>query len=172
MNHFLLNIALALVWAALTGVFDPANLFVGFVLGYLTLLVAQRALDPSPYFGTLRQALAFTVFFVMELILANLRMAADVVTPTHYMRPRVLALPLDAATDVEITALAHLISLTPGTLSLDVSSDRQLLYIHAMYAPDADRVRRDIKGGFERRLLALIRGGAPQEERENHGLRN
>ena len=158
MNYFLLNILLALVWAAFTGIFAPGNLLIGFGLGYLALLTARRALDPSPYFGKMRQALSFAIFFVKELILANLRVAADVVTPTHYMRPRVLAVPLDAQSDVEITALANLISLTPGTLSLDISTDRRVLFIHAMYAADADRIRRDIKQGLERRLLDLVRG--------------
>jgi multicomponent Na+:H+ antiporter subunit E len=70
----------------------------------------------------------------------------------------VLAIPLDAVTDLEITAFANLISLTPGTLSLDVSTDRRVLFIHAMYAGDADQTRRDIKQGLERRLLGLVRG--------------
>jgi multicomponent Na+:H+ antiporter subunit E len=163
MNYFLLNIALAFAWAAFTGVFAPGNLLLGFGLGYLALLLARPALDPSPYFGKMRQVLSFTMFFVKELILANLRVAADVVTPTHYMRPRVLAVPLEAQSDVEITALANLISLTPGTLSLDISTDRRVLFIHAMYAADADRIRRDIKRGMERRLLDLVRG--PDAER-------
>jgi multicomponent Na+:H+ antiporter subunit E len=158
MNYFLLNIALALAWAAFSGRFDPENLLFGFVLGYVALLMARRALEPSPYFGKMRQALSFALFFFKELILANLQVAADVVTPTPHMQPRVLAIPLDAKTDVEITALANLISLTPGTLSLDVSTDRRVLFIHAMYATDADQTRRDIKQGLERRLLDLMRG--------------
>jgi len=157
-NYFLLNIALALAWAAFTGVFHPGNLLFGFVLGYVALLMARRALDPSPYFGKMQQGLGFSLFFFKELLLANLQVAADVVTPTHYMRPRVVAIPLEAKTDVEITALANLISLTPGTLSLDVSTDRRVLFIHAMYAADAEQTRRDIKQGLERRLLELIRG--------------
>jgi multicomponent Na+:H+ antiporter subunit E len=166
MSYLVLNIALGLAWAALTGVFTPTNLLVGFVLGYLMLLATRRALGPSPYFRKVRQAVGFAAFFLVELILANLRVAADVVTPTHYMRPRVLAVPLDAVTDTEITALANLISLTPGTLSLDVSSDRRVLYIHAMYADEAEAARRQIKDTLERRLLALIRGATAPRRRE------
>ncbi|MBI2997309.1 MAG: Na+/H+ antiporter subunit E, partial [Deltaproteobacteria bacterium] len=84
--------------------------------------------------------------------------AHDVLTPPFYMRPRVLALPLDALTDIEITLLANLISLTPGTLSLDVSSDQRVLYVHAMYAADAEAARREMKDGLERRMLRLLRG--------------
>ena len=166
MNYFLLNIALALAWAAFTGRFDPENLLFGFVLGYVALLMARRALNPSPYFGTMRQAIGFTLFFLKELTVANLQVAAEVVTPGYSMQPRVLAIPLDAITDLEITAFANLISLTPGTLSLDVSTDRRVLFIHAMYAADADRTRHDLKQGLERRLLDLVRGEPVRGNRE------
>ncbi|MFH1907602.1 MAG: Na+/H+ antiporter subunit E [Chloroflexota bacterium] len=164
MNYFVLNLGLALAWAALTGEFSPANLLIGFGLGYLILLAARRALGPSSYFGKVRQAMGFALFFLWELLLANLRVAYDVLTPRHHMQPRVIAVPLDAQTDAEITALANLISLTPGTLSLDVSSDRRVLYIHVMYASDAEAVRREIKDGLEQRLLALVRGAETDNE--------
>ena len=158
MTYFFLNIALSLVWAALTGNFVPANLITGFILGYAALFVVHRALDPSDYFQKVWQVIGFVLFFLWELVVANLRVAFDVLTPRHYMQPRVIALPLDARTDAEITALAYFISLTPGTLTLDVSTDRRTMFIHAMYAPDADALRREIKQGVERRLLRLMRG--------------
>jgi multicomponent Na+:H+ antiporter subunit E len=158
MTYFVLNIALSLVWAALTGNFEPANLITGFILGYAALFVVRRALDPSDYFLKVWQVIGFVLFFLWELLIANLRVAYDVLTPRHYMQPRVIALPLDARTDAEITALAYFISLTPGTLTLDVSTDRRTMFIHAMYAPDADALRREIKQGVERRLLRLMRG--------------
>lgn len=159
MSYFLLNIALALAWAALTDELSPANLLFGFGLGYLTLLAARRALGPSSYFGKVRLALGFALFFLWELILSNLRVAHDVLTPRHRMQPRVIAVPLDAQTDAEITMLANLISLTPGTLSLDVSTDRRVIYIHSMYAADAESARREIKNGLERWVLDLLSNG-------------
>jgi multicomponent Na+:H+ antiporter subunit E len=59
--------------------------------------------------------------------------------------------------DNEITMLSNLLTLTPGTLSLDVSADRKVLYVHAMYIDDVDEVRRKIKEGFERRILEVLR---------------
>ncbi len=155
---FLLNIGLALIWAILTGLFSPANLAAGFILGYFVLRAARRIMKPSQYFNTLPNFFEFAGYFIWELILANLRLAYDVLTPRHRMRPRVLALPLDTKTDGETTLLATLISLTPGTLSLDVSADRSMLYVHAMYASDPDAVRRAIKKGLEKRVIDLIRG--------------
>lgn len=73
------------------------------------------------------------------------------------MKPGIVKVPLDAKSDIEITLLANLISLTPGTLSLDVSNDRKVLYVHAMYISDKEKFINDIKQGFERRLLEILR---------------
>jgi len=159
MTMFLWNILLALSWAALSGNFTVSNVSIGFGLGYLVLWMMQRVLGPSKYFIKVHQVIRFALFFLWELILANLRVAYDVATPKHHSRPGVIAIPLDVKTDLEITMLANLITLTPGTLSLDVSADRRVLYIHAMYIDndDIDAARRKIKHGFERRVLELLR---------------
>lgn len=157
MIGFLWNVLLAVVWAALTGNFAPANLLLGFVLGFLVLFFARTVAGSASYAGKLAQALQLAGYFLWELLLANLRVAYDVLTPRPHMRPGVIAIPLDARTDAEIAVLANLITLTPGTLSLDVSADRRTLYIHAMYLDDVDAARRKIKNGFERRVLAVLR---------------
>jgi multicomponent Na+:H+ antiporter subunit E len=99
----------------------------------------------------------FLLYILWETLLANLRVARDVITPSYYTRPGIIALPLDAETDTEITWLANLLSLTPGTLSLDLSEDRKELYVHVMFLHDVDKVKEQIKSGFERRLLELLR---------------
>jgi multicomponent Na+:H+ antiporter subunit E len=101
--------------------------------------------------------LGFALFYVWELILANLRVAYDVLTPKPRIRPGVLAIPLQAKTDAEITMLANLITLTPGSVSLDVSSDRRFLYLHAMYIADVEKYRESIKEQMERRVLEVLR---------------
>ncbi len=158
---FAWNMALALAWAALHGEFSLTSLSAGFVVGYvlLAMLVKGGLVGENPYTGRVSRALGFTAFFLWELVIANIRIAYDVLTPRHHMKPGIVAIPLDAKTDAEITLLANFITLTPGTLSLDVSEDRRLLYIHAMYITggDPDTVRADVKGGFERRLLETLR---------------
>ena len=91
------------------------------------------------------------------MVKANIQVAIEVVTPTHHMKPGIVSVPLDAKTDVEITFLANLITLTPGTLSLDVSTDRKVLYVHSMYVHNKQEFIDDIKNGFEKRLLAILR---------------
>jgi multicomponent Na+:H+ antiporter subunit E len=79
-----------------------------------------------------------------------------VITLAHTMRPGVVAVPLELQTDAAITLLANLITLTPGTLSLDVSADRRVLYVHTMYLDDVEQFRREIKEGFERRVIEVF----------------
>lgn len=153
----LTNLLLALAWMALTGAFDPPNLFIGFALGYALLWVVRRGPRGAAYFVRAKRITSFTIFFLKELIRANLRVAHDVLTLRIHMKPAVVAIPLDAETDAEITLLANLITMTPGTLSLEVSEDRSTLYLHAMFVDDPEALRREIKEGFERRLLEVMR---------------
>jgi multicomponent Na+:H+ antiporter subunit E len=143
----------------MTGEFAPLNFAIGFALGLLILFFARRVVGTPNYLVKTVQVLELVAFLLWELLLANLRVAYDVLTPGYHMRPGVVAIPLDAKSDIEITLLANLITLTPGTLSLDVSSDRSVLYIHVMYVDndDLDEVRRKIKSGFERRVLEVLR---------------
>jgi len=159
MTGVLWNILLALAWAGMTENFTPSNLTIGFLLGLIVLFFARRVVGTPNYPIKICQVLGLQLFTVWELILANLRIAYEVITPNYNMRPGVVAVPLDAKTDAEITLLACLITLTPGTLSLDVAADRSVLYIHVMYVDndDLEAVRRTIKQGFERRVLEVLR---------------
>jgi multicomponent Na+:H+ antiporter subunit E len=157
MTTFLANMLLALVWSAMTGNFAGSNLLLGFVLGYVALYLAQRMFGESAYFGRVGRIARFAAFYVVELFKANWKVAIDVVTPRHRSRPGIVAVPLDARTDAEITVLANLLTMTPGTLSIDVSDDRRVLYVHAMFVEDAAEFRRDIKQNFERRVLEMLR---------------
>lgn len=166
MNFFLLNIMLALSWGALTGDFHPSNLFVGFVLGYFALFIVRRALEPSDYFVKVFQVIRFTLYFIWELLVANFRVAFDVLTPGFHMRPRVIGIPLDVETDAEIMALTYFINLTPGSVVLDISTDKSTMFVHVMYAPDAEAMKKEIKEGGERRILKLMRGTQTEKGRK------
>ena len=159
MRVFLGNVVLAFVWAAAAGRFTLPDLALGFGLGYLVLLFAARGTGPSPYFGKAPRVIRFALFYLWQMVLSNLRMAHDLVTPTYFMRPGVIAVPLDAKTDTEITLLANLITLTPGSVTLDLSPDRRVLYVHVMYIDhgDVDEARRRIKDDIERRVLEVLR---------------
>lgn len=101
--------------------------------------------------------LKIAALMVFELVVSSLAVAWDVITPRHRSRPGILALPLDVRTDLEITVFANLLSLTPGTLGMDVSADRRFLYLHAMFIDDPAAVRTRLKHTFERRVLEALR---------------
>lgn len=157
MNLFLLNIFLAIGFSAVLGQFNLTGFAAGFVVGYLALWLTKPLYDSTRYFRRLNGALRLIGFFVKELVVSNFRVMWDVITPRHISRPGIIGIPLDAKTDVEITLLANLISLTPGTLSIDVSDDKALLYVHVMFLDDVEETRRSIKGGLEKRLLEVMR---------------
>lgn len=157
MNCFSWNLILALIWVAISGTLTGSNLVLGFVIGYAILGIALRHVPEfSLYVRRVPKIILFIGFFIRELIMSNLKVAYDVLTPKDYMHPGVIAVPLEAKTDAEITIVANLISMTPGTLSLDVSTDRQVIYIHVMYLDDRDAVQRHIKY-FESRVLEILR---------------
>lgn len=167
MTLLIINIFLAVAWSGFTGQFTPGNLILGFILGYLILWVSRRAFKPSSYFEKVPQLLGVILYLFWDLVVANIRVAYLILSPLDNLRPRVIAVPLDTCSEIEMTAIANWVSLTPGTLSLDVTEDRCVLYVHSMDAPDPEKVRRDIKEGFERRVLALSRGKeAPDENKE------
>lgn len=157
-KQFLMNILLSMIWIALTGSLVIANFVFGFVLSFLIMWVVKSSdADQKKYFVVIPRIISFVFFFLYELIKANIQVAYDVITPKFYMTPGIVSVPLDAQTDIEITLLANIISLTPGTLSLDVSDDRKVLYVHSMYIKDKEEFIRDIKMGFERKLLLILR---------------
>lgn len=140
----------------------PSTAFLSFLLflgWYMVLWLLSYFYDEQGHFKKLPKIIGLALFYVKELFLASVRVAYDVLTPKDYMKPGIIALPLEAKTDLEITLLANFITLTPGSLSLEVSEDRSTLFIHETYIKDDDleRSKRIIKEGFERRILKITR---------------
>lgn len=156
MMPFALNLALTGLWVLITANPSPVNALVGFLLGLALLWWLWPHDRGRSYFRKLPVAISFTAFFVLELLRSSLRVAHDVVTPRAMHQPAIVCVPLDVRSDAEITLLANLVTLTPGTLALGLSGDRRCLYVHAMFAPDIERLRREIKEGYERRIQELL----------------
>jgi len=148
MNLFLVNLVLALIWGAVTASFAPANLLFGFVLGFFSLWLVRHRFNARNFFRPAR-FLRLAGVFLKELCLSGYRVARDTLSPQMNFQPAIIAFPLDLKQDAEILLLANMISLTPGTLSVDVSTDKSTLYIHAMNVDDPDELCREIKNGFE-----------------------
>lgn len=151
------GIVFAIVWAAVTGSLSPLNVVLGFLLGLMALWIIRRDFAGTRTVVRPWKLLSLLALFVKELALSAWRVAVLVASPKMDLRPGIFAYPLKVDRDIEITLLANLITLTPGTLSVDVSEDRRFLYVHALDCSDPAAVKRDIATGFERKILEALR---------------
>lgn len=148
---------LALIWVAISGSYSIPNLAFGFAIGWIVLfLVRDQRLTTNTVIRPWA-LLLLTGLFIKELLLSALRVARLVLSPRMDIKPGIFAYPLKVDRDFEITLLANLITLTPGTLSVDVSEDRRTLFVHGMDCSDTEQARREISQGFERRILEAFR---------------
>lgn len=152
---------LTALWVVLSGSAHPLNWAAGFLLGLGILWLTRTVTGWQHYPSWPWRVVRFGVLYLGELWLAGLRIAHDVVTPTLHNKPAIVAMPLDARTPLEITVVANLISLTPGSLSLDVSADRRTLFLHVMGVNPENLAAfvAELKSSVETPALELLRGG-------------
>lgn len=159
MSLALLTIVLAVGWAAATGSFALPNLLLGAVVGAAGLFVVRRYVSRPQALPRVWRIVSLALLFIEELVLSALRVARLVIRPdlNAHIRPAIIAFPLTVTSDAEITLLANLITLTPGTLSVDVSEDRRFLYIHVIHLTDRDTFIKQIATGFESKVMGAFR---------------
>ncbi len=158
MRTAFLVVILALIWAGATGNFSGLNLIFGAVIGGVAVLLLRDTLVGGNTLRRFRLGAGLVLFLLYELVLSAVRVAMVVLRPDidKVIRPAIVRVPLTVKSDAEITLLANMITLTPGTLSMDVSDDRRFLLVHALVAPDREALIADIAGGFERRIKELF----------------
>jgi multicomponent Na+:H+ antiporter subunit E len=156
MSLLFLNLLFAGVFSILLGSYSIGVFLSGFALGYAALWLSKPLYRDTRYFKKLPKTINLVAYFLKELVISNLRVLWDVITPTHINRPGIIGVPLTAQTDLEIFIVTNLISLTPGTLSVDLSEDRKTLFVHVMFLDDVETAREEIKNGLERRILEVM----------------
>ena len=146
LQMFLLNILLAVLWAFMWGQFNFYTFAFGFAIGFLLLGVVGRVLprEGDSYALKVWHLLHFAVYFIRILVQANLLVAREVCTPGLQMTPAIIRYNVAGMSPIQITSLANAITLTPGTLSVDLSPDCHSLYVHCMYAKDRQAAVRDL----------------------------
>jgi multicomponent Na+:H+ antiporter subunit E len=158
MSTAFLVVILALVWAGISGNFTGLNLLFGGLIGAVAVLVLREALSGPRTSRRVRRVLSLALLFLYELMVSAVRVALVVIRPdmSKSVRPAIVAVPLSVKSDAEITLLANLITLTPGTLSVDVSADKSVLYVHALCMDDRDAMIADIANGFEKKIREVF----------------
>ncbi|MFU8848405.1 MAG: Na+/H+ antiporter subunit E [Opitutales bacterium] len=154
MNWFFAHIAFTLVWASLLGAFDFLTLLSGFALGLglfrLTLNKPSLNYRKSIY-GLLR----FSIFYLKEILLSNLRIAIDVLRARPAIQPGIVVLNVDHLSPRATVVVANLITMTPGTLSLDMDEHNRFLYVHCLYLQDPEQTRDSMQQDYVEAIATL-----------------
>jgi len=158
MSSAFLVVILALGWAGITGNFSGLNLVFGGLVGGAAILLLRYSIHQQ---GALRRAgkiLSLIGLFLYELMASAVRVALVVVHPDlrSVLKPAIVAVPLTVKSDAEITLLANMITLTPGTLSIDVAKDRSVVYVHALTMDSDEELIAGIANGFEKKIKEVF----------------
>ncbi len=136
---------LVTAWVALWEDVSAANLLAGLTVGSLLLLVFP--MRPRGVPGAFRPgaAVRFGGYFAWKLVEASAIVTWEVLTPTNRINEGIVAIPIRGVSDTLTTLVANAISLTPGTLTLEVRQDPTVLYVHVLHLDDIEAVRRDVQ---------------------------
>ncbi|MDH7806278.1 MULTISPECIES: Na+/H+ antiporter subunit E [unclassified Rhizobium] len=159
MSRYILLLLFVGVWLSVSGSVTPANILFGLIVSALALGLIRHQI-PKGGRHRLRplRVLSLLLLFFKELALSAWKVAVMVTRPKLDVQPGIFAYPLRLTTDFEITLLANLITLTPGTLSVDVSEDKTTLYVHAIDCSNIEAAKNDIRNGFEKKIMEAFQG--------------
>lgn len=155
--QIVINLIIAVMWMFLQETYTTASFIGGYILGIILLLVLNRFIPDSFYLKQLFKIIQLILLFIKELISANMDIVKLVYKPKLEFEPGIFAMPTQLKSNWEITLLANLITLTPGTLTVAISDDNTHLYIHAMDIDDIDESIAEIKDTFEKAIMEVTR---------------
>jgi len=151
-----LSLALFLLWAALTNAASPGTLLLGLLLALVLPFVVAPFWPDALRVSRPGVAVKFAARIVWDMLLANWAVARRVLGPVAKLHPAFIEVPLDLRDPFAATVLASIVSLTPGTVSIDVDRERWVLQLHALDAPDPDALVRQIKQRYEKPIREIF----------------
>lgn len=155
--HPYLTVLLVLVWQILVNKITPGNLLLGLILGLVIPVITAPYWPDRMRLKSLPRLASYILLVLWDICVANVRVAWIVLFKANAnIRPAWITIPLDVRSPEAITTLAGTITLTPGTVSSDLSADGRSLLVHCLDAPDPDAVRDEIKSRYERRLMEIF----------------
>lgn len=153
--QILLNVVLAFLWMFIKVSYDPVSFIKGYIFGLLVIFVLRRYFHSRFYLFRLWSIIKLIFIFIKELIMSNVAIVKIVLKPRLDMRPAIFAMDTVLTKDWQIMLLSNLITLTPGTLVMDVSEDNKTLFIHAMNIGEVEDEISSIKNSFEKAILEV-----------------
>lgn len=157
--HPLLSLLLLVCWLWLNNTLAMGHVVLGAALGVGIPWVTRRFWPEPLRVGRPLRALQYLALVTWDIVIANLQVAALIVGPLSRLRPAFVRVPLDLRTDFAVTVLASTVTLTPGTVSVeieDAGAGRRVLLVHALRCLDAADMVRTIKERYERRLMEIL----------------
>lgn len=155
--HPLLSILLTIVWIVLQNSFSTGMVVFGIILGIILPLITKGWWPDRPVGFRIGRMIGYCVVVIWDILVANVEVAWIVLTkPNSRLRSTWIIVPLDLRQPEAITILAGTITLTPGTVSSDFSSDGHSLLVHVLHTDDLDGVRDTIKSRYEHRLKEIF----------------
>ena len=151
-----LSITVMAFWMVMSDSFDLGQLVLGLLLGVVIPLFAARLDREFARLGTLRPVPKLLAVVLWDILVSNLRVAAQVLGPEHKLKPGFIWVPLDIANIHGIAALTSFITLTPGTVSAALSEDRRHLLVHVLHLEDANALINEIKSRYEAPLMEIF----------------
>lgn len=155
--HPILTVLLVLVWCLLANSFTLNSLVMGLILGVLIPFGTARYWPNRPTLRNPRMIVEYLLIVLWDIVVANVTVAMLILFRRNAdLHPNWVAIPLDLRTPEAITVLAGTITMTPGTVSADLSTEGHMLLVHCLDAKDTDAVRDEIKTRYERRLKEIF----------------
>ena len=151
-----LSVAVFVLWLLLVGDFSPGQLALAAVMALLLPLLAGLLQPERARFGRTRTILLLSRRVLWDMLLSNIEVARRILGPERALTPGFIWVPLDLQNIHGITALASIITLTPGTLSAELTEDRRHLLVHAFNLKDADATVAEIKARYEAPLKEIF----------------
>ncbi|MDO5632078.1 MAG: Na+/H+ antiporter subunit E [Paracoccus sp. (in: a-proteobacteria)] len=155
--HPMLSLLLIVVWMLLVNRFAWGSLVFAIILGIVIPAMTAPYWPDRPRVRGIGRIFSYGLLVIWDIIVANIQVAKIILfKPNSELRPAWVSVPLDLTTPEAITVLAGTVTLTPGTVSSDLSEDGRYLLVHCLHAPDPDSVRDDIKARYETRLKEIF----------------
>ncbi|PZX04773.1 multisubunit sodium/proton antiporter MrpE subunit [Psychrobacillus insolitus] len=155
--QILVNLIIAVTWMFLSISFKPTTFIVGYLLGLFMLFFLRKSFSTRFYMEKVWAIIKLVLLFLKELTLSNISVLKLIIKPEMPIRPAIFAMPTVLEKDWEITLLSSLITLTPGTIVIDISDDNKTLYIHSIDFEDIDDAVKSIQDTFEKAILEVSR---------------
>ncbi len=159
-RRLIIYMGLPVIWCLVSGQVTIGSIFLGFIFGMVVvqpfskLYRMDEVVTPTgDWLAKIPKKLVYFYVLIKEIIKANIVVAKIVLSPKIDIKPGIVAVPIRTKTNIGITGIANTITLTPGTLTVDISDDQKVLYVHSIDSTDPQGLRESIRDDLEKYVL-------------------